>query len=188
MIEVEDTGVGIDEDEYDKVFSSFRLEIICESSHSDKVDSQQVMKKPVGLKADQPQYRILIVDDKASNRRLLQHILSPIGFDLKQASNGAEAVELFQQWHPDLILMDNRMPVMNGTEATEKIRATTAGKDIPILAVTANAFDEDRERILAQGATDYIRKPLKDLELLNKIGLHLNIDYVYRELPERDGI
>ncbi len=98
-----------------------------------------------------------------------------------QAGNGAEALEAYQTWHPDLILMDNRMPVMNGTEATLQIRATEQGKALPIIAVTASAFEEDRQKILAQGASDFIRKPLRDQELLDKIGQQLNVSYVYGE-------
>lgn len=230
IVEVEDTGVGISEDERANVFSSFkqtrsgiesgegtglglaisreyarmmggdltyqsvldkgstfRLEVICEAASIEDDEVQDTLHKPVGLQADEPHYRILIVDDKASNRRLLQQILSPIGFELKQASNGAEAIELFEQWQPDLILMDNRMPVMNGSEATQKIRTSKEGKTIPIIAVTANAFEQDREKIIAQGASDFIRKPFKDTEVLSKIRSHLDITYVYREISAKDN-
>lgn len=158
--------------------TTFRLVITCQPGLD--VEAEPSMeRRPTGLPDGSPSYRILIADDQESNRKLLEKILAPIGFEVEEATNGEEAVQIFQQWKPDLILMDNRMPVMSGVEAIGKIRAASHGKEVPIIAVTANAFEEERKKIIAGGATDFIRKPLNDTELLHKIGQHLNIHYRY---------
>ena len=98
----------------------------------------------MGLAEGQPRYRLLIVEDQPENRLLLRSLLDPLGFELSEAVNGQEAVALFEQWHPDLIWMDIRMPVMDGLEAVRRIRATKAGADTKIIALTAHALEEER--------------------------------------------
>ena len=95
----------------------------------------------------QPRYRLLIVEDQPENRLLLRRLLDPLGFELREAANGQEAVALFEQWHPDLIWMDIRMPVMDGLEAVRRIRATKAGADTKIIALTAHALEEERNQL-----------------------------------------
>ncbi|MEB3161386.1 MAG: ATP-binding protein, partial [Synechocystis sp.] len=80
------------------------------------------------LAPNQPTYRLLIVDDKAVNRQLLHQLLTPLGFAIQEADNGQTAIARWEQWHPHLILMDMRMPVMDGYEATRRIKATPQGK------------------------------------------------------------
>ena len=98
----------------------------------------------LGLAEGQPRYRLLIVEDQAENRLLLRSLLDPLGFELREAVNGKEAVALFEQWRPDLIWMDVRMPVMDGSEAVRRIRAAKAGADTKIIALTAHALEEER--------------------------------------------
>ena len=97
----------------------------------------------LGLAEGQPSYRLLIVEDQPENRLLLRRLLDPLGFELREAANGQEAVALFEQWHPDLIWMDIRMPVMDGLEAVRRIRATKAGAETKIIALTAHALEEE---------------------------------------------
>src|SRR6476659_11138781 len=96
------------------------------------------------LQPGQPTCRVLIADDIEDNRQLLAQLLSPVGFEIRLATNGAEAVQEFEQWQPHLILMDFRMPVMDGHEAIHRIRAMARGKGPKIIAVTASAMDENR--------------------------------------------
>lgn len=141
-------------------------------------------KKILGLAPNQPQYRILAVDDVAPSRLLLNKLLSGIGFEVREASNGQEAVQLWQEWYPDLIFMDMRMPVIDGYEATKQIKSQPQGEKTIIIALTASAFEEERVVILAAGCDDFMRKPFYETELLEKIGQYLNVNYLYEEQIE----
>ncbi len=89
------------------------------------------------------------MDDKIENLQVVVNLLRLVGFETEEAINGEEAIIKFEQYNPDLILMDLRMPVMDGYEATKRIKATEKGKDIPIIALTASAF-EGKESLLKQ--------------------------------------
>lgn len=108
---------------------------------------------------------ILIAEDNDSNYLLVKAILR--SSNLERAVNGAEAVEMAKGKRYSIILMDLTMPVMDGLEATRKIRAFD--KEIPIIALTANAFDSDRDDAMAAGCNDFLTKPIKLLELENKL-------------------
>jgi CheY-like chemotaxis protein len=138
----------------------------------------------VGLAEGQPRHRLLIVEDQPENRLLLRRLLEPFGFELREAVNGQEAVALFEQWHPDLIWMDIRMPVMDGLEAIRRIRATPAGAQTKIVALTAHALEEEREPIMAAGCDDLVRKPFDEQELFGALARHLHLKFIY-EKPSR---
>ncbi len=138
-------------------------------------------RKVIGLAPNQGEYRILAVDDVAASRLLLNKLLTGIGFLVREAGDGEEAIALWQEWHPDMILMDMRMPIVDGYEATRRIKAQPQGKSTTIIALTASAFEEERVEILSAGCDDFMRKPFKEGELLTKIGQYLNINYLYEE-------
>jgi CheY-like chemotaxis protein len=135
----------------------------------------------LGLAQGQPRCRLLIVEDQPENRLLLRKILNPLGFELREAGDGQQAVAAFQQWHPDLIWMDIRMPVMDGLEAVRRIRATQAGKATKIIALTAHALDEEREPIMAAGCDDLVRKPFHEQEILEAMARHLRLKFIYEK-------
>jgi PAS domain S-box-containing protein len=137
----------------------------------------------LGLAQGQPRYRLLIVEDQPENRLLLRRTLNPLGFELREAANGQEAVALFEQWKPHLIWMDIRMPVMDGLEAVRRIRATPAGKASKIIALTAHALDEEREPIMAAGCDDLVRKPFQEQELFEAMARHLRLKFIYEKTP-----
>jgi PAS domain S-box-containing protein len=141
-------------------------------------------RRVIGLKPGQKLYRILVADDRADNRELLKIMLTSVGFDVEEAQNGNETIAKFKIWSPDLILMDMRMPVMDGYETTQKIKAIGNGK-IQIIAVTASAFQEDRQKVLTCGADAYLRKPFKEHELFLCIESCLGVKYVYEESDRR---
>jgi len=126
---------------------------------------------------------VLIADDVEDNRQLLAQLLGPIGFEIRLAINGAEAIQEFEEWRPHLILMDFRMPVMDGHEAIRRIRAMAGGEEIKIIAVTASAMDENRQELLRIGADDFISKPFREIDLFQKIHALLGVEYVYAEQP-----
>jgi signal transduction histidine kinase/DNA-binding response OmpR family regulator len=135
----------------------------------------------LGPAEGQPVYRLLIVEDQPENRVLLRQLLDPLGFDLREAVNGQEAVELFQAWHPNLIFMDIRMPVMDGLQATRRIKASDSGAQTKIVALTAHALEEERKEILAAGCDDFIRKPYTYTEILDALTHHLGVRFVYED-------
>ena len=100
----------------------FMFEVQVQGVEAEAVNVAQPHRRVIALEPNQPSYRILIVDDKLINRQLLLKLLNPLGFDLKEASNGEAAIEICQQWAPHLIWMDMRMPVMDGYEATKRIK------------------------------------------------------------------
>lgn len=112
--------------------------------------------------------RILVVEDNLDNRRILVYRLKRIGdFEIVEASNGEEALAIVQTAPPpDLIFMDLKMPVMDGWEATKKIRQLEFGKTIPIIALTAQAMAGDEQKALAAGCDDYLAKPIVDLSVV----------------------
>ena len=127
----------------------------------------------------EPEYRILIVDDVEDSRSLLVQLLSSVGFTVQEAGNGKEAIDRWQSWQPHLILMDMRMPVMDGFTATQIIRSTPQGRNTKIIALTASAFQEERQEILQIGCDDFISKPFQSDILFHKISQHLGVEYIY---------
>ena len=144
-------------------------------------------RRILGLAEGQPRHRLLIVEDQPENRLLLRRLLNPLGFELREAANGQEAVALFEQWHPDLIWMDIRMPVMDGLEAVRRIRATKAGAATKIIALTAHALEEEREPIMAAGCDDLVRKPFREQELFEALARHLRLKFIYEEAPRQES-
>jgi PAS domain S-box-containing protein len=135
----------------------------------------------------QPEYRILVAEDDLASRELLRAWLTQVGFVVRTAANGKEAVELFQAWLPHFIWMDMRMPVMDGFSATRAIRALPEGKTLPIIAFTASAFDEDRRAILSAGCNDVMTKPLEEERLFGLLAGYLDVKYQYAESPEEES-
>ncbi|MGB3267545.1 MAG: response regulator [Microcoleus sp.] len=143
------------------------------------------LQRVIGLEPDRPVYRILAVDDNQENRLLLVKILQPIGFEVREAENGLQAVELWESWQPDLIWLDTRMPVMDGFEAVRQIRAKeeqTKPRTV-IIALTASTFEERKGEIIAAGCDDFVRKPFKEQILFDKMACYLGARYIYQELP-----
>ncbi|MEI6435879.1 MAG: PAS domain S-box protein [Bacteroidota bacterium] len=141
----------------------------------------EIVKHIIGLDKDQKTYRILVVDDKKENLQVVVNILKMVGFETDEAVNGKEAIEKFERWSPDLILMDLRMPVMDGYEATRRIKLTVKGKQTPIVALTASTLEGDKKRIEAMGIQGYICKPFRENELFALIGKILDIHYIYED-------
>ncbi|MCD5997101.1 response regulator [Pseudomonas sp. CDFA 602] len=114
----------------------------------------------------QRQARVLLVEDNPVNQLVAKGILARLGCDVIVSSHGAEALEQLEQGHFDLVLMDCNMPVMDGYEASRQIRRSGRWPDLPIVAVTANAMPDERERCKAAGMSDYLAKPFRRSELI----------------------
>jgi PAS domain S-box-containing protein len=219
--------------------SVFSFDIQIQPTNAVEIPDLTPAPRVIALAPDQPNYRMLIVDDVRDNRALMVQLLDPLGFELQEASNGEEAIAIWQEWHPHLIWMDMRMPVMDGYEATRRIRALerhplptpkasspdawaepyssisptiqpdqsskfkiqnsmkedgrrqTADSSPPtpntqhptpkIIALTASAFEEERESVLAAGCDDLVRKPFRAMSIWDKLTQHLGVRFIYED-------
>ena len=144
-----------------------------------EVQAELPTRQVIGLEPGQVAYRLLVVENKETNRQLLVKLLKPLGFEVQEAVNGQEAIEVWERWEPHLIWMDIRMPVIDGYEATRRIKATTKGRDTVIIALTASAFEEDRERVLSEGCDDFVRKPFREDEIFDVLAKHLGVRFIF---------
>lgn len=159
--------------------SVFVIDLPLNEGEAQAVQAKEKPRQVLTLQPRQAPCRVLIADDIDDNRQLLAQLLTPVGFEIRLATNGEEAIQEFERWRPHLILMDFRMPVMDGLEAIRRIRAMPDGKEPKIIAVTASAMDENRQELLAIGADDFISKPFRELDLFQKIHTHVGVEYVY---------
>jgi PAS domain S-box-containing protein len=125
-----------------------------------------------------PRRRVLIADDVPESRALLTDLLGSLGFQTFEAANGLQALEQAQAIRPDLILMDNGMPVMTGVDATKRLRTDTALAGVPVIAVSAGASEAERLRCLEAGASAFLPKPVDVQELLHTIGRVLALGWL----------
>jgi two-component system, chemotaxis family, sensor kinase Cph1 len=147
----------------------------------DVIPCKSIAKQVISLQPDQPIFRVLVVEDNTENRQLLVKLLESVGFEVYSAENGLQALAFYQDWEPDLIWMDMQMPVMNGYEVTQKIRAMTQRKSPIIIALSASAFEEDRQLMLQNGCNDFVTKPFEESVIFEKMAEYLNLRYVYAE-------
>ncbi|MBD2690282.1 MASE1 domain-containing protein [Anabaena catenula] len=144
-------------------------------------NSTEGRQRVLALAPGQPTYKILTVDDKPINRQLLFKLLSPLGFEIKEASNGQEAITIWDAWEPHLIWMDMRMPVMDGYEATKYIKSTTKGNATAVIALTASVLEEEKAIVLSAGCDDFLRKPFAEHTIFDALAKHLGVKYIFAE-------
>ncbi|WP_036833394.1 MULTISPECIES: ATP-binding protein [Planktothrix] len=161
--------------------TTFRFQIQAKPGQDIHNEPTETRQKILGLVAGQPTYKLLTVDDKEINRKLLIKLLEPCGFELKEASNGLEAIAIWEEWEPHLIFMDMRMPVMDGYEATKYIKSTTKGNATAIIAVTASVLEEEKAIVLSAGCDDFIRKPFTEDHIFGVLATHLGVKYILQQ-------
>ncbi len=226
-VSVEDTGVGISEEEATRLFGSymqvssglksgegsglglaisrefarllggeikltsrpgvgsvFAFTIPMEIDLSARTPSQP-LRRVAGLAAGQEMRRILVVDDNAYNRGVMSGLLGAVGFQVREAGSGNEAVLECGRWSPHAVLMDLRMPGMDGYQAIGAIRALPGGDGMTVIAVSSSTFDDSRRRSLEAGANDFLGKPFSEQELFDAVRRNLHVEYVYG--PVQDG-
>ncbi|MGC9528293.1 MAG: ATP-binding protein [Limnospira sp.] len=224
LFEIEDTGVGIDQEEIGRLFEPFSqtqsgkqvqegtglglaisrkfvqlmggeiriksrvgvgtifdFDIEVKWVEKTDVETSAPSRRVVTLEPNQPRYKILIVDDNSINRKLLVKLLNPLGFELKEAADGKEAIAIWEDWQPHLIWMDMRMPVMDGYEATRHIKRNSNGRETAIIAITASVLQENKNKILAAGCDDLVRKPFREGVIFEILEKYLGICYVYEQ-------
>jgi CheY-like chemotaxis protein len=159
--------------------SCFRVEVVVEEAPEPEAVERPAPRRVVGLRPGREPYRVLVADDQQESRILLSEMLKAVGFDVLEVRDGREALACFERWKPHLILMDMRMPVMDGYEACRDIKATEEGRRTAVVAVTASAFDETRQRVFEAGADAYLSKPFQEHELFEVIRTCLLVQYLY---------
>ena len=177
--------------------TSFSFNIPVKLANNTNSINQKVKSQIIGLKTNQPPYRILVVDDVVENRQLLQRLLASIGLETQTAENGQQAVDIWETWQPELIWMDLQMPVMNGYQAVKEIRkkeqekntsVNSANKTTKIIAITASIFDDEEVKVYQVGCDDIVRKPFTKDIIFDKMKYHLGIDFLYdNSAPEVDS-
>ena len=231
IVEIEDTGLGIAQDEMDKVFKTFEqtssgikqgsgtglglalcreltilmggnIDVASEVGKGSVFTFHVVIKggdvvgvktktakRVVGMAKGQKAVQVLVVDDKEENLKVAVNFLQLAGFETVEATNGKDAIAKFEESNPDLILMDFRMPVMDGYEAVQRIRSTEKGKLVPIVAISASMFDGEEIKIKMLDLQGFIHKPFREDEFYGTIGKVLGIQYIFEEettLPPTD--
>jgi CheY-like chemotaxis protein len=175
--------------------SVFGFEIPIQVADAAQVQVRMLHPKVVGLEPGQPRYRILIVDDIESSRRLLIDTLTGVssanrsepGFEIRQAANGQEALEIWKTWQPHLTWLDMRMPVMDGYEVARQIKASVQGRTTAIIGLSASAFEEHRTAVLEAGCDDFLRKPFLLSDFFEIMRKHIGVRYVYEtRFPAED--
>ena len=102
---------------------------------------------------------------------------------MREAANGQEAIQIWEAWHPHLIWMDMRMPIMDGYEATQYIRGSIKGQAPAIIALTASALESEKQMVLSIGCDDFVRKPIQDSVIFQKLQQYLGVQYIYEHQP-----
>lgn len=170
--------------------ATFSFHILAERAAESDAARPLPARQAIALAPGQPYYRILIVDDNPENRKLLMTLLAPFapaidsgqgGLELREAQNGQEALELWQTWQPHLIWMDLRMPVLDGDQATQQIKATPQGRQTKVIVVSASVVDDDREAVFAAGCDDFLRKPFQEADIFALLEKHLGLRFIYEQ-------
>lgn len=229
IFQVSDTGVGISQDELERIFNAFY-----QTKHGEKagegtglglsicrkytqllggeltaesipgkgstfnlripvslaeapVKQQRNRHQVTRLAPNQRSYRILVVEDNPDNQRLITTLLAPMGFHVQTADNGQQALDVVKHWYPHFIWMDMQMPVMDGYEATRRIKQLPEGEKIKIAALTASVFEEERQAILATGCEGFVRKPVNPEELFAVMHELLGVEFTYEDIPDSDS-
>ncbi|MBV2089377.1 MAG: response regulator [Candidatus Thiodiazotropha sp. (ex Ctena orbiculata)] len=161
--------------------SIFSFQVPVTPTHGSEASEDITTGKPavLCLAPDQPKWRILIADDNKENLQLLKKLLTQVGFRVKEAKDGQEAIDIYKQWRPDFIWMDMRMPNVDGYEATRIIRNLPNGDNIKIVAITASAFKEQKSKILDAGCDEVVRKPYRSYEIFDVMSDVLGASFIY---------
>jgi two-component system, sensor histidine kinase and response regulator len=163
--------------------SLFRLTVPVTECTGLEVPPKEETRRVLGLVPGSPAYRLLIVDDRPDNREVLSTLLSSVGFVTRQAENGAEALGLVASFEPHLVLMDIRMPGMDGYEATRRLKKLPRGENTKVIMLSASVFEENRQSALDAGGDDFVAKPYRESELFEKIRALLGVSFVYQQAP-----
>ncbi|BCS99157.1 hypothetical protein DSLASN_47890 [Desulfoluna limicola] len=174
-------GGGISAERREEKGSRFRFDIQFDPADMTDITVKEPIRRVLRLQPNQPAWRILIVENNPESREVLKKLLTAVGFDVREAENGQEGLKLFDQWHPHLIWMDLKMPVMDGYETTRTIKSCPTGQTTKVIALTASSFDEQKADALASGCDDFISKPFGETDIFGTMEKHLGVRYLYED-------
>ncbi|MDZ8054953.1 MAG: AAA family ATPase [Aulosira sp. ZfuVER01] len=221
--QVEDTGIGIAEEQLEEIFLPFKqvgedsrktegtgLGLAISRQLVEMMGGELKVKSTLGkgsvfwLDLDLPEVvfpinvkkvverniigfigerkKILVVDDKWANRSVLVNLLKPLGFEILEATDGLDCLHKASEFKPDLIFMDLVMTVMDGFEATRRLRMLPNFKEVKVIAISASVFDFEQKQSLEVGCNDFLPKPFRVAELLEKLRIHLGLEWIYEEI------
>ncbi len=139
-------------------------------------------RRIIGLEPGQPAYRLLVADDRAENRKLLADMLTQLGFTVRAVENGLQAIQVWEEWQPQMVWMDLRMPVLDGSEAAKRIKATAQGQQTAVIAVSAGVLGDEQAAVLAEGCDDFVPKPYREDEIVACLVKHLGVRMVCTDI------
>ncbi len=180
----------------------FSFDIHIKIAQEINATTEHAKRRVIGLKPTQKNYRVLIVDDIATNRQVLVALIAPLGLEIKEAVNGQEALEVWKEMSsegrpPHLIWLDMRMPEVDGYEVIHQIRRTfgspksknSSPENSPIIiSITASSFEADKQRAFEAGCDGFVRKPFKESEIFEEMRKHLGLEYVYEDQGIREPL
>jgi signal transduction histidine kinase/CheY-like chemotaxis protein/ligand-binding sensor domain-containing protein len=171
--------------------STFSVEVSMPEAAADAIVAAKERRRVASLAPGQQSIRVLVVDDAPLNRTVLSRLLAAVGFLVREAASGEEALATWQSWQPHFIWMDKRMPGIDGLEVTRRIRErerATGRARVPIIALSASALEHEREEILGAGCDDFVAKPFRESMIFARMREHLGVEYVYESeapVPKR---
>ena len=168
--------------------SEFYFSINYEKVNMAELTLKSQAKEIIGIKKFQDEKTILVVDDIKENRDLIVQLLAFYGFKTLQANSGLLALKLFEKEKIDLIFMDILMEDLDGLETTKIIRKKQNNSNIPIIALSANVFEEDINQAIKAGANDFLPKPVEEKDILSMLKKYLNIEFEYEEKEEKNEV
>ena len=163
--------------------SCFKFRVVMKEGDLATAAKGPETRRVAGLRPGRPEWRVLVADDEELNRAFLSKLLGGVGFRTRVVADGMAALEAFEAWRPHLIVLDIRMPEMNGCEVARRIRESEGGADVKIVAVSAAAFEDDRREALEAGADDFLAKPFREGALFDRVGRLLGVEYEYDDGP-----
>jgi signal transduction histidine kinase/DNA-binding response OmpR family regulator/sugar lactone lactonase YvrE len=164
--------------------SRFTVEVDLPAAHAEALITSSDRRRIASLAPGQAPVRVLVVDDTPLNRTVLTRLLAAVGFEVRDAGSGNDALVQWETWKPHFIWMDKRMQGIDGLEVTRRIRAREVAeglKRVPIIALSASALEHERGDILAAGCDDFVAKPFRESMIFAKLREHLGVEYVYEE-------
>jgi CheY-like chemotaxis protein/nitrogen-specific signal transduction histidine kinase len=164
--------------------SEFYFSIDYEKSVKSKLEEKSYLKDIIGISEQNGDKTILVVDDIKENRDLVVQILAQYGFKTYEASSGKEAIDVFKTHGIDLIFMDILMSGLDGLETTKIIRKDLNKNDVPIIAISANVFEEDKQKAYESGANDFLAKPVDEKELIQILQKYLDVELKFEKPKE----